>query len=569
MESTPEPEDGRELYALLHLSPDASGEEIRRAYRQYAQIYNPDKYQDPQMKDVATENFQRIRDAYEILSDENKRQIYDIYGMEGLNSGLELGPKLNKPEEIKEQLERLKRRKEEEKFLAHARPTGSIIANFSVPQYLDGYGIMRGMGMSSEVQLPVSKKNTVVVGGNLVVNGTDGTGAASAVLRHQLSSVASVEFMATAGLRSLISVQTFRQISPHSTATSGLALSLRDGSINLSNAWTRQLSDNIVGNIQLALGTDSSISVGWQKKDEKNSAAGDVKLGTNYFGASAHYTRYFSTKSHGRVAGRVGSTALDFEIGGGRRISEFSTVRMIYNIGIQNISILELDTVINKVGMIKWESIVIGGEVEGVSWRFELHRAGQKLVIPVLLSTDFNALLATSVFAIPSTLYFLLQTYFVKPYCLKREKQKELEKMESLSSQLTEARRAAKKAQKLLEPVSNRKKNRQLEDDGLVITKALYGNRKKVKESSESNELNDDVASQVLDVTIPLNFLVSEAGQLKLHEGIKKSGIMGFYDPCPGDPKLLLVEYTFHGQKYKVMVDDYAALLIPQDIHQI
>jgi hypothetical protein len=27
---------------------------------------------------------------------------------------------------------------------------------------------------------------------------------------------------------------------------------------------------------------------------------------------------------------------------------------------------------------------------------------------------------------------------------------------------------------------------------------------------------------------------------------------MGFYDPCPGDPKLLVVEYTFHGWKYKV-----------------
>ena len=96
------------------------------------------------MKEVATENFQRIRNAYEILSDENKRQIYDIYGMEGLNSGLELGPKLTKPEEIREQLERLRRRKEEEKFLVHARPNGSIIANFSVPQYLDGDGIMKG-----------------------------------------------------------------------------------------------------------------------------------------------------------------------------------------------------------------------------------------------------------------------------------------------------------------------------------------------------------------------------------------------------------------------------------------
>lgn len=492
------------------------------------------------MKDVATENFQRIRDAYEILSDENKRQIYDIYGMEGLNSGLELGPKLNKPEEIKEELERLRRRKEEAKIFIHSWSIGSIIANMSLPQYLDGDGIMRGMGMSSQVQLPISKQNTVTVGGNLVVDGTKGTSAASAVLRHELSPASSIEFMATAGLRSLIGVHTSRQISPNSSATSGLALSLRDGSVNLSNAWTRQLSEDTVGNIELNLGTESSISVGWQKKNEKRSAVGEVKLGANYFGASAHYTHHFSSKSHGRVAGRVGSTALDFEIGGGRQISEFSTVRMLYNIGIQ-----------------------------GVSWRFELKRAGKKLVIPVLLSTDFNALFVTGAFAIPSTLYFLLQTYVVKPYYLKREKQKTLEKMDSLSTQLTEARQAAKKAQRLLEPVSNRKKNKQLENDGLVITKALYGNPRKIKESSELSEINDDVASQVFDVTIPLNFLVTEAGQLKLHEGIKKSGIMGFYDPCPGDPKLLLVEYTFHGQQYKATADDYSALLIPQEIHQI
>nr|CAB3499190.1 unnamed protein product [Digitaria exilis] len=501
MASAPEPEDGRELYALLHLSPDASDEEIRRAYRQYAQIYHPDKYQDPQMKEVATENFQRIRDAYEILSDENKRQIYDIYGMEGLNSGLELGPKLSKPEEIKEQLERLRRHKEEEKLFAHARPNGSIVANFSVPQYLDGDGIMKGMGMSSEVELPLSKQNTLVVGGNLVVNGSAGTGAASTVLRHQLSSVSSIDFMATAGLRSLIGMQTSRLL--------------------LANDFPTPYN---------GFGTTENGREWWGK------------FGTNFFGASANYIHRFSSKSHARVAGRVGrylSTNLDFEIGGGRRISEFSTVRMMYNIGIQ-----------------------------GVSWRFELHRAGQKLIIPVLLSTDLNALFVTSAFAIPSTLYFLLQTYVVKPYHLKREKQKTLEKMEGLSTQLTEARKAAKKAQKLLEPVSNRKKNRQLENNGLVITKAMYGNRKIIKESAEFDEINDDVDSQVFDVTIPLNFLVTEAGQLKLHEGIKKSGIMGFYDPCPGDPKLLLVEYTFHGRKYKVMVDDYEALLIPQDIHQ-
>ena len=96
------------------------------------------------MKEIATENFQRICKAYEILSDGNKRQIYDIYGMEGLNSGLELGQKLSKVEEIKEQLEKLKRMKEQQKSLAHLRPSGTILANLSLPQFLDGDGIMEG-----------------------------------------------------------------------------------------------------------------------------------------------------------------------------------------------------------------------------------------------------------------------------------------------------------------------------------------------------------------------------------------------------------------------------------------
>lgn len=39
---------------------------------------------------------------------------------------------------------------------------------------------------------------------------------------------------------------------------------------------------------------------------------------------------------------------------------------------------------------------------------------------------------------------------------------------------------------------------------------------------------------------------------MQLHEGVKKSGIMGFCDPCPGEPKQLYVEYTFGGNKFEV-----------------
>ncbi|XP_043809896.1 chaperone protein dnaJ 13 isoform X2 [Manihot esculenta] len=476
----------RELYAVLQVSPEATDEEIRKAYRHWAQVYHPDKYQDLHMKEIATQNFQRICEAYEILSDENKRQIYDIYGMEGLTSGLELGPKLNKPEELKEELERLRRKKEQEKMEAHFQPSGTILANLSLPQFLDGDGIMRGMAMSSEIHSQISKQNTIAIGGNLEVQENSGGSAASAVLRHQLSSVSSVEFMASAGLRALIGVQTTRHLSLHSTATIAIAKSLGDGSINLSNTWTRQLSETANGNIQLLLGPESSITVGWQKKDEKMSAAGELKIGTSSFGASAHYTHRFSSVSHGRIAGRFGSTALEIEVGGGRKISNFGTVRTLYTIGIQ-----------------------------GIFWKFEFHRGRQKFIIPILLSTHLNLSFATGAFLIPTSLYFLLKKFVVKPYYLQREKKAALENKEKTSAQVREARAAAEKAQQLLQNVASRKRTRQVERNGLVITKAVYGSGKALKKGEGLREVNDESASEVIDVTVPLNFLVNDVGQLK------------------------------------------------------
>ncbi|XP_073141063.1 chaperone protein dnaJ 13 [Henckelia pumila] len=540
MKEQNEESNNRELYALLHISPQASDEEIRRAYRQWAQVYHPDKYQAPQMKEIATENFQRICEAYEILTDENKRLIYDIYGMEGLTSGLELGPRLSKVEEIKEELERLKRQRDQEKVSAHVRSSGSILANLSLPEFLDGDGIMKGMAMASEVQSQISKSNSISIGGNLAVKGYSGVGGATAVFRHQLSPVSSVELMGSLGLQSLLGIQTSRQLSVHSTATAGVTMSLKDGTLNLSNTWTRQLSETTNGNIQLALGSESSIGVGWRRKAEKMSASGEVKLGTSSFGATAQYTHRFSSKSHGRIAGTVGSAALAFEIGGGRKISKFSTIRMLYSIGIQ-----------------------------GILWKFELHRGGQKLVVPILLSDDLNPLFAAGAFVFPVSLYFTLKNFVLKPYYLRREKQKALENVEKTRSQVQEARGAAQKAQQLLQNVADRRRNKQLERGGMVVTKAFYGNSKAMSDRHKLEETGDEMASQIINVTVPLNFLVNDSGQLKLHEGVKKSGIMGFCDPCPEETKQLYVEYTYGASRYEVIVDDYEELLIPQERHKV
>jgi len=68
------------------------------------------------------------------------------------------------------------------------------------------------MAMSSEVQSQLSKSNTVAIGGNLAVTGNSGTGSVSALLRHQISPVSSIEFMAAAGLKALVGVQTTRYL---------------------------------------------------------------------------------------------------------------------------------------------------------------------------------------------------------------------------------------------------------------------------------------------------------------------------------------------------------------------
>lgn len=66
------------------------------------------------------------------------------------------------------------------------------------------------MAMTSSVQSQISKRNTLSIGGNVVVNGNSGGGGATLVFGHQLSPVSSIEFVGSTGLNSLLGVQTSR-----------------------------------------------------------------------------------------------------------------------------------------------------------------------------------------------------------------------------------------------------------------------------------------------------------------------------------------------------------------------
>ena len=71
----------RDYYEVLGVSKTASEDEIKKAYRTLAKRYHPDVCKEPD----AEEKFKEVQEAYDVLSDPQKREQYNQYGHDGLN----------------------------------------------------------------------------------------------------------------------------------------------------------------------------------------------------------------------------------------------------------------------------------------------------------------------------------------------------------------------------------------------------------------------------------------------------------------------------------------------------
>src|SRR5438093_8802412 len=78
----------KDLYAVLGVAKGATPDEIKKAYRKLARKHHPDL--NPGNKQ-AEERFKEISVAHDVLTDPKKRQLYDEFGLEGLQSGFDAG----------------------------------------------------------------------------------------------------------------------------------------------------------------------------------------------------------------------------------------------------------------------------------------------------------------------------------------------------------------------------------------------------------------------------------------------------------------------------------------------
>ena len=75
-----------DYYDILGVSKDASDADIKKAYRKQAIEWHPDKHQGDD-KEAAEKRFKEINEAYQVLSDKEKRAAYDRFGHQAFSPG--------------------------------------------------------------------------------------------------------------------------------------------------------------------------------------------------------------------------------------------------------------------------------------------------------------------------------------------------------------------------------------------------------------------------------------------------------------------------------------------------
>lgn len=124
-------------------------------------------------------------------------------------------------------------------------------------------------------------------------------------------------------------------------------------------------------------------------------------------------------------------------------------------------------------------------------------------------------------------------------------------------------REEAHKIAQLMRETATRIATEEEQKSGLVIIDAKYG---QMANDSPGSELYPLPGEDLIDVTVPLQALVCDS-QLRIYSN--KEQLPGFFDPCPGQAKMLRVLYRFHDQLHLCTVSEDRPLNIPMRNHRI
>eukprot|EP00210_Caulerpa_lentillifera_P005006 g4780.t1 len=543
--------DSSSYYAVLNVPREATEAEIRRAYKTLAQTFHPDKHSSESLREKAAHGFAQINEAYEVLVSPQKRQIYDIYGKQGLAAGMELGSKLKSVDELKAEWEKFKAERDMETQMSDITHDTHLQCTIDSSSLLDTnapINIRKPEIESILIQSTLAKKlnnhHVGWIGGNVIQQSTDTGGGGNLLIgcRGMFDAKTGYSLDLQWGSKSGARLQTTQQITEQNQGLMSADYS-PDRGLGLTFSSIQAFSELAQGTASVIMGPseDAGVHLSVNQRTEKTSISTKVQVGGMY-GLTGKVSHKINSTMTGRVIGRLGFNAIDLDLGINKQITPHSNVTLSVIYGIQ-------------------------GTYLKTKWRF----GNFSLDLPIVLSRDPEdwKLAFIAVTLTPLSISFC-RYLIVKPLMDAYFSRRALQERKRRSEDIKRLMETAKSSQQLLSSVAQRVTQTETLKSGLVIVKAQFGRFQDREISSiPSNPTptttnGDDVLPPtVMEVTKALQYLISNS-QLELFANVPKSGLMGFCDLVPGETKSLRVWYFYQNKPYKVQVDDLEELKLPQ-----
>lgn len=593
--SSPLPQREDDLYRTLNVSRDAAASDLKRSFRRLSQLYHPDKHQEETAKSTATDRFTTVKEAYEILSDDKLRKLYDEFGLHAARVAasheMELVPYSDLAERFRNDSApggpsagsnspRDAYFTVTNSFEPTIDATGLIVAlEDAEPLTASGLPVFSQVGVSTMATAYVSQKNTVQAsysaqsstfgkGGR-----RGGAGELALSFRRQLDAYMNAEATAYVPLERGRTVnfgfKAFRALSQHMTASFEASYDPERRGLTTALTSARSFDERCTASTSWAFGAAPGYVFTWKRdaydeympESKPNAAKEADDFGANddeEAGAAGRIAWVFEKLTYlidpmgWRWTGRLSAleASLGFVIR--RPIGQNAPLwDKCEPTGPGGASV----KVRGHVGAMGWEVEVGGGEKYvlsdtawgtsvafgnmGVVWRLKITRSGHRFTLPiVLVSSVCDARTATAAAIVTSLGVSAVQILIIEPWHKQRENEEredaKMRRADTLKHGKSEAAAALTLMKEGIE--RSRKREEEVEIDGnsgggLLIERAAYGDAKAVQEMRFSS---DSVDGREIEMEIAD---VTDCVQMLVEDSAvqvvsgTKSTLMGFWDP--------------------------------------
>ena len=550
------------LYGILNVPVDASQDQIKSSYKKMVMNFHPDRVQVKELKHLAEEQFNEIQRAFEILSNENSRMLYDKFGE--VDSFWDLSFPISKDKLLHE----FEKRAEIEKEISSMKKltsTGQIALGIDATPLFrrklhwvdiwnrECFPEIADLHVIQTWQTQCTDTTKMRITADVLT--LDGLGDSSLALSTHYYGTDDISIDTTGSF----GAETFILLSIAKIYENGLlGVALKSASLSLIPTTTfscaRNLSENLSGFLSYTpdfnhQGKLSSCTIGVKFVDKNYTTGIDLVAARKACQVTLKQIVQYQ-KVRGKASASIGNMGFVLSLGGTTAVNQST----FFGINVEI-----------KAGL-------------GVCLNLKLSRLGHKLQVPILLSEELDISFGIMALCVPLLGYNILDRFILKAR-RKKNKAQYLEKIRRDNQEILEARKKEALQAVVLLSDTIAKRLESEGKDGLIILNAMYGKlpisdfespllspaglesfSSKLQAKFEDSPIS---SLSYIDVTIPIQALVHQSA-LEISNQFPKSDLVGFYDPCFGEKKKLRVMYQFKGKLHQVTVGDCEALVIPK-----